>query len=219
MSKRIDLSGMKFNRLKVLNLSNIKSKKNTLLWNCLCDCGKTTLVSCDDLKTGHKKSCGCIKIEMLIDNATRHGYAKKGVYVSEYFTYHAMIQRCNNPKNTRYKNYGGRGIKVCDRWMESFENFLEDMGLKPTPDYSLDRFPNVNGNYEKSNCRWATVFEQASNTTKNNWIEYNGKRMIISDWAKLLNTSIGNIWAKEKRGHTFEQIYNFYVNKHGLIIK
>jgi Fic family protein len=97
-----------------------------------------------------------------------------------------MISRCNNDKNESYQYYGEKGIKVCDRWLESFENFLQDMGDKPTKNHSIDRI-NVNGNYEPSNCRWADKIEQENNKTTNVLIEYQSKKYTISELARLLN--------------------------------
>lgn len=100
-----------------------------------------------------------------------------------------MIERCYTETADNFKYYGGRGIKVCDRWLESFENFFADMGLKPSPKHSIDRFPDKKGNYEPSNCRWATQKEQANNTTRNVVYEYQGKSMNQSQWAEYLGVS------------------------------
>jgi hypothetical protein len=97
-----------------------------------------------------------------------------------------MIQRCMNPNASGYENYGGRGIKVCDRWLNSFEAFREDMADRPSEDHSLDRYPNNDGNYEPGNVRWATWDQQCRNKRTNRWITYEGKTLILEDWATQL---------------------------------
>lgn len=117
-----------------------------------------------------------------------HGAAKRGSQRrSEYIAWDKMKQRCNNPNTSNYKNYGARGVKVCDRWSESFKNFIADMGEKPSPNHSLDRFPDVNGNYEPSNCRWATYKEQQRNRRDNRNITLNGETRTMSEWCEIKN--------------------------------
>lgn len=110
-----------------------------------------------------------------------------------------MRQRCENPKRDNYKHYGGRGIVVCERW-KTFENFLADMGERPTPKHSIDRI-DVNGNYEKDNCKWSTVIEQRNNMTSNRWIVIDGERRTIGDWAKRAGIDERLIRIRLKRGH------------------
>jgi hypothetical protein len=125
-----------------------------------------------------------------------------------------MIERCYSEKDINYKNYGGRGIKVCDRWLESFENFFFDMGLKPNPKDSLDRI-NVNGDYELSNCRWATKKEQDRNKRTNRWIEYNGKKYILTDIARLLLVPQGNLAKMINKKGDLKSI-EYYIKKHKI---
>lgn len=146
-------------------------------WIALCDCGNTVLVDQDSLKK-NTQSCGCLQLDSVI----KHGFHRR----AEYQTWSGMKQRCRNPKDAAYINYGGRGISVCDRWLESFENFFEDMGPKPTPQYSLDRIDN-DGNYCPANCKWATPKEQAANRrlsySPQYLITYNGQTKNLNDWA------------------------------------
>lgn len=120
------------------------------------------------------------------DNRIKHGECKdrrKGIpETPEYQSWHAMKQRCYNPSAVKYDRYGGRGITVCHRWRTSFQNFLDDMGRKPSPSHSIDRIDN-DGNYEPSNCRWATRQEQTRNTTSTNLLTYNGETLCVTDWA------------------------------------
>lgn len=163
MSRFIDLKGKKFNRLLVIEKKPEKHY-GEFQWLCQCDCGNTVVVSGANLRTNHTKSCGCLQVEMAKKSNTKHGYRTRGRYNSEYFTWNGLRQRCNNPNTPKYKFYGGRGISVCERWENSFENFIEDMGEKPLPKklYSIERVDNE-GNYEPSNCIWATYKQQNNN--------------------------------------------------------
>lgn len=156
MSALIDIAGRRFGRLEVISL--IESSNQRRFWQCKCDCGVEKIVEGHSLRRGKVLSCGCLLRETTRDRSRTHGLTKSRTHV----IWVAMKQRCTNPKTKRYDLYGGRGITVCDRWMHSFENFLADMGEVPDG-LSLDRFPDVDGNYEPGNCRWATDVEQVYN--------------------------------------------------------
>lgn len=159
MSARIDLTGQRFSRLVALSVSGL-ARKN-LLWRCLCNCGNHHDVSSDHLRRGLVKSCGCLKAEKLSKGNLIHGDSPKGKkYSREYSSWAHMKTRCTNTKNDNYKYYGGRGVGFCERW-KSYKNFLADMGRCPEG-MTLER-KNVNGNYEPSNCKWATWEEQRAN--------------------------------------------------------
>lgn len=132
--------------------------------------------------------------------------------LSEYRSWRQMKQRCYNHKNTQYRLYGARGIIVCQRWLNSFENFLEDMGNKPDDSYTIDRI-DVNGNYEPNNCRWATKVEQGNNRRNNRYITYKCRQYTISEFARLFDVPPNNVFADLKRGLTEKQIINKYENK------
>ncbi|MCK4525947.1 hypothetical protein KAW18_01145 [candidate division WOR-3 bacterium] len=148
----IDLTGQRFNRLTVIEPTEKRSSK-CVVWRCLCDCGNEAFVNSNNLKSGGVKSCGCLSRE----TKTTHGMSG----TREYWTYRCMIDRCYNPKAPNYKDYGDRGIKVCDRWRNSFEAFYEDMGPRPKG-MTIDRIDSY-GNYKLSNCQWATGHEQRMN--------------------------------------------------------
>lgn len=128
-----------------------------IVWLCFCECGAGVLVESNNLATGHIQSCGCLKAEH--PNNQKHGKC----YTPEYKAWRGMKARCTNPHATNFKYWGGRGVSVCERWLNSFENFLFDMGPRPSRNHSLDRFPNPDGNYEPKNCRWATPWQQRHN--------------------------------------------------------
>lgn len=144
-----NLLGQVFGRLTVISRSN-NDKWNNAKWLCRCECGNEKIISGQLLRNGEARSCGCIK--------RKHGQSNTPTYRS----WMRMRERCCRPGDKRYKDYGGRGIIVCDRWRNSFENFFADMGERPSSKHSIDRI-DVNGNYEPGNCRWSTTVEQRHN--------------------------------------------------------
>lgn len=123
----------------------------------------------------------------------KHGHSKKRQRSLTYRTWDAMIHRCHNPQSSAYHKYGGRGIVVCDRWRESFESFLSDMGDRPGPEYSIDRYPDKNGNYEPGNCRWATPSEQARNRRSTRYLTCNGETLSLAEWSERTGIQPGTI--------------------------
>lgn len=202
MGKIIDISGQNFGRLNVISYAGL-DKRNDAIWNCVCECGTNKVIAGRSLREGSTKSCGCFQMEIAAKQVrellTTHG--KSGSKIHKAWL--AMRERCTNPNSKNYKNYGGRGISVCDSWLNSFESFFKDMGDIPSKEYSLDRIDNDKG-YCKENCKWSTRIEQARNTRHNVYIEYNGKTQTISAWSEelgikftTLNNRLNN-WSIEK---------------------
>jgi hypothetical protein len=173
-------------------------------WLCHCRCGVTKTIASGKLRNGTTVSCGCHRISATVSRSYKHGSAKRNKTTPEYRAWSGMIGRCYNVKNKKYPDYGGRGITVCQRWRESFEDFLSDIGVRPTGDYSIDRI-EVNGNYEPNNCRWATLRQQARNKRTTVLLTLNGETLALSDWAERLGLPEGRIrnrlrlgWAADK---------------------
>jgi len=176
-----DLTGQKFKKLTVLSLAHRDGGRAH--WLCACDCGGSVVVASNHLqKANGTASCGC-------ERAT-HGYSRPGAVHPLYRVWLSMRERCNNPKCSHYKWYGARGITVCPEW-DDFEVFKRDMGDRPEG-RSLDRKDN-NGPYNKENCRWATTQEQSWNTSKARWIEFNGQRKVLSEWARHFGVSASHV--------------------------
>ena len=156
-----DITGQKFGRLIVIGFSGI-DKYGKAQWKCKCACGKEVIAQSYLLRSGTTSSCGCLRREVTAKKNYKHGHTTNGVFSTEYHSWNDMKTRCYNKHRHNYKYYGGRGIKVCKRWRDSFSDFLQDMGRKPSPKHSIDRINN-DGNYEPGNCRWATHSQQMRN--------------------------------------------------------
>ena len=187
-----NLTGKQFSKLTVLH--RVKNKTRHAKWLCVCQCGNKIEAFATNLKTGNTQSCGCLNKQLIAKRSTTHNSS----HTTEYKAWDSMKHRCYNKNYHLYHRYGARGIKVCDSWVNSFENFLNDMGLKPTPSHSLDRINN-DLEYSKSNCRWASISDQANNRSNNIHLTFNNKTLTCSQWAKTTGIKSATIRARIQR--------------------
>lgn len=191
MPKTTDIQGQRFGRLVVLFRVPKKGKQR---WMCQCDCGQRKEVLGDSLRQERTSSCGCFRLERLRAATVTHGHSKGTL---SYSTWANMIQRCDNPRSTDWQWYGGRGVKVCERWKD-FALFLEDMGERP-PGMTLDRV-DVDGDYTPDNCRWASAVEQARNRRNSRLIEHEGETRTIAEWSELRSIPYHRLYQRIQRG-------------------
>lgn len=210
MPKKLDLKGLRFERLTVLNEAG---KSGTdYFWLCQCDCGNQTTVKATLLKQGKTRSCGCLQKEKARSRFLTHGESRKASNCVEHRIWAGLINRCCNPRNRHFENYGGRGIKVCDSWRNSYEAFLYDMGRCPEG-HSIDRIDN-DGDYSPENCRWASRSTQNRNKRTNRLITYGGKTMVLSDWAKELSIHRYTLYTRlAELGWSIEKAFTTPVDK------
>lgn len=202
MSRHVFRLGDVFGRLTVIGPGPFVKEKNgkrrrTL--KCLCACGVLTFVRHSSLISGNTTSCGCFHKEIAAENARTLGLRHGRYGTPEYKAWQSMKNRCYLTTHDSYKNYGGRGITVCDRWRSSFEAFFEDMGVKPGPGYSLDRI-DPNKPYEPGNCRWATSKQQMNNRRANKMIAFDGKTLTLQEWAERTGINRSTISSRIKHG-------------------
>lgn len=197
-SRRINPTGQRFGRLLVVSESH-RTHKGTWYWLCRCDCGKETRVQTQYLMSGRIRSCGCKRASGL--HSTKHKLT--GTWV--YYTYRGMFQRCYSPTNARYACYGGRGIKMCDRWLNGdgsllgIQCFYADMGDKPSPKHSIERL-DVNKDYSPDNCVWILHSDQAKNTRSNRKITAFGETKNMAEWARQFGIGAMAIQKRLNRG-------------------
>lgn len=180
--------GQRFGRWEVVAKAENRNKKKR--WLCKCDCGNEAIVIQDGLKRGASKSCGCLARELVSQRFYKHGLSAHPIHG----VWSAMKCRCSNPNYKEYHLYGGRGISVCEHW-DSFDNFINDMGLPPFKSAQLDRIDS-NGNYEPKNCRWVSPAANSRNRRNNVRFEYEGKSLTIPEWAEKYGLNQGTLWGR-----------------------
>jgi hypothetical protein len=183
---REDLTGSRYGRLVVVKFDGNRGRRR--YWECLCDCGKISYCEGGNLKAGQIGSCGCLERELTSARKKSHGESYSRGRSKEYRTWNDIKTRCYNPKSKSYSYYGAKGITVCDRWLNSYDDFLSDMGRAPSPNHSIER-NDFEKNYEPQNCRWATRLEQMNNTSRTIRIKFNGQIKSLSVWCRELNIS------------------------------
>ena len=183
-----DIAGQRYSKLLALEFAGYKTLSHCRksLWRCRCDCGNEVIVAYVHLVAADTKSCGCI----VGKHKTTHG----ATGTAEFRCWEAMLRRCRDPNHDCYSSYGGRGIQVCERWLK-FENFIADMGKRPSPKHSLDR-KNNDGHYEPSNCRWATDIVQSNNRRSSRRIEFNGESLTMAEWERRVGLKPGMLFRR-----------------------
>lgn len=178
MSNLIDLTGQKFGKLKVIEYAGLTKDKRAK-WKCKCDCENVIVVCGKELRNGHTQSCGCFRKERVSECHKTHGQTNTKLF----YVWQTMRKRCYQKNNKDYKDYGGRGIKVCDEWQINFQAFYDWAMLNGYKEGLTIERKDTNGNYEPSNCKWATQKEQCNNRRNNHLITYNGKTQTLQKWA------------------------------------
>lgn len=191
--KTIDMAGTTING--VLVIAKVESMQERATWLCRCACGANFNAVGTALRLGKAKGCSSCGKQKAREARTTHGLTG----TREYNSYNAMKSRCLNPLDKRYSRYGGRGISICSRWLESFSNFIEDMGMQPSNEHSIERVDRDKG-YEPGNCVWATRTEQANNRSNNTFIEIDGRTQTITGWSRDTGISRTVILQRMKRG-------------------
>lgn len=199
MGRQLQLQGKSFGSLRVLKQAP-SGKGGGSRWECLCSCGKVLTVDGGCLSSGNTKSCGHGKAEAARDRFFKHGQSGS----KEYWVWSGMIQRCTNKNHDAYYRYGGRGITVCERWASSFENFIKDLGHRPSDNHTLERIENDKG-YMPGNVKWATKLDQGKNKCNNRLITVNGKTQHLNQWARdlgidrtILKDRVHRKWSDEE---------------------
>lgn len=203
MPKFIDMTGQKFNWLTVLSRQGVQGK-GQVTWLCRCDCGNETVVRGDSIRNGHTVSCGCQQSARASAVNKTHGMTRSdGKFTKVYKTWRGIKTRCTNPNFRLFSYYGGRGIKVCERW-QTFDNFLADMGEPPTDQHSIDRM-DANGNYCPENCRWATDAEQGWNKRSTRFVDIGGILKPMAVWIREYGIGHGTVYKRMAKGMTPEE--------------
>lgn len=207
MGKLIDLTGQRFGRLVVLNRASGPVKKGChVKWRCQCDCGKEIVTSSSNLRMGASTSCGCWRIERLTEHFNSQNPCFGAYKTRLYSIYINMLSRTGNPRVPSYKNYGGRGIQVCQAWKDNYKAFFDWAVANGYDDtLTLDRI-DVNGGYFPNNCRWVTPKVQANNTRVNHILKFKGNSMTLAEWGDATGIPRSVLYKRLKRGWSVEKV-------------
>lgn len=197
--RALDLTGQKFGRLTAVEFVGRRGKYR--MWSCTCECGGSAVAAVGDLRFGHTRSCGCLRREINAETHRTHGLSR----TPEHIAWCGMKARCYNSSERSYRHYVARGIRVCNRWCDNFEAFLEDMGPRPTAKHSVERL-DVNGDYHPSNCVWATRTQQARNRTDSVRWTFAGRTMTMAAWAEALGVHPNRLATRKRAGWPVERI-------------
>ena len=201
-------AGATFGRLTLLRTvvratPDTVDDREPLFWECACACGATVVRRWKYIRTGETTSCGCVHAAQMSAFGSRgktHGRTARRARPALYVIWGSLKKRCLCPTSRDYKDYGGRGIKVCERWLHSFADFEADMGPRPSLAHSIDRYPNKDGDYEPGNCRWATLTEQGRNKRNNHMVTIDNETLCFSEWAERFGISADVAWTRVSRG-------------------
>lgn len=207
MPKIIDLTNQHFDRLTVVTKHPENDKFGAVQWKCDCSCGGAVIVPTSQLTSHKTRSCGCLNREAVKAANTKHGMSRS----LEYSSWKSIRERCYDERHPQYADYGGRGITMCDEWKDDFMAFYNDMGPRPSKDHSIDR-KDVNGNYCKENCRWATSTEQANNRRNSRFYLHDGVSRTLASWCRELNLKYSVVWERLELGWTFEKAITEPIN-------
>jgi len=194
--KNYPFIGKQFGRLLIESIAG-RNGRSQLIVKIRCTCGTIKTTNWDPIRKGIVISCGCYRREQLSKARHIHGKCR----TVEYYAWSAARTRCTNPKCDQYHNYGGRGIKFL--W-KSFTQFIDELGERPSWANSIDRI-DTNGNYEPGNCRWSTALEQGSNKRNNHWLEWNGEKLTLAQWAKRIGINVSTLTTRLRDGWTVER--------------
>jgi hypothetical protein len=206
--RRANLLGQRFGRLVVVALegsARTPGGTSRLIWRAACDCGREHVARGLDLSQGRIRSCGCLRDQKTSTRFWKHGRSRGGStgIAGEYQSWADAKKRCVNPRATGYRNYGGRGIRMCESWLRSFEAFYADMGPRPKG-HELDRI-DVNGHYEPGNCRWIPRRQQFSNLRKNRFVEFEGERLTVMEASRRAGISPYVVYGRLNNGWSVER--------------
>lgn len=199
MSKANELAGQRFGRLTVIERAG-STPGGVSKWKCICDCGNIVIASCGNLKNGHTKSCGCLVKEKAKETHQTHGLRKTTLYS----VWRGMLARCYDTNDRYYKNYGLRGIVVCEEWRNDFKAFYDwAMAHGYKEGLSIDR-KDTNGNYEPDNCRFVTMKVQQNNRTNNRLVTYGGRTKTVAEWADETGIPVKTLYNRLSKGMPIE---------------